>query len=111
MTELRRGQVVLAAERGDYTGKPRPMLIVQRTATLDASAGVTMCGFTTTVAATEPMRVAVLHLEGTGLSEPSMVMVDKVSTLRRERVREVIGELSDAKMREVDAALRRWLDL
>lgn len=109
MIELRRGDIILASDRGDYTGKLRPMLVVQRNSTLPHAAGVTACGMTTVIAATEPMRVAVLA--GNGVDEPSLIMIDKISTIRRERVRSVVGRLPAAKMQEVDRALRRWLDL
>jgi mRNA interferase MazF len=112
MTKLRRGAVVLATDKStDYGGKLRPMLVVQNDATLDISEGVTVCMFTTTMAETEPMRVAFQPAPANGLDQPSMLMIDKIATIRRHRVREVVGAAGAAKMREVDNALRRWLEL
>ncbi|GGE90937.1 type II toxin-antitoxin system PemK/MazF family toxin [Sphingomonas prati] len=111
MIELRRGQVVLVVEKGDYSGKLRPAVIVQRDSTLDVSDGVTLCGLTSKIAATEPMRVLLTPGNGVGIDAPSMVMADKILTLRRENVRAVVGMVPAPKMQEIEGALRRWLDL
>ena len=39
------------------------------------------------------------------------VMIDKILTLRRDSVRAVVGIVPAPKMRDIDAALRRWLGL
>jgi mRNA interferase MazF len=111
LPELRRGQIVLTAQKGDYSGKLRPAIIVQRDSTLSVSNGVTLCGLTSRIAATEPMRVLLIPDEGVGIDAPSMVMVDKILTLRRDGIQAVVGMAPASKMREIDAALRRWLDL
>jgi mRNA-degrading endonuclease toxin of MazEF toxin-antitoxin module len=36
-------------------------------------------------------------------------MVDKIQTLRRDRIRERIGAIGPAQMQGVEAALRLWL--
>lgn len=46
-----------------------------------------------------------------GNYRPSQIMVDKVVSVKAERVREKIGRLSDEQMDQLDAALKRWLDL
>lgn len=102
---------MLCVERGDYSGKLRPAVIVQRDSTLSESGGVTLCGLTSRIAATEPMRVLLTPGEGVGIDHPSMVMIDKILTIRRDGVRTVVGRVPPAKMVEIDAALRRWLDL
>jgi len=111
MNDLRRGQIVLVAEKGDYSGKLRPAVIVQRQSTLADSTGVTLCGLTSRIAATEPMRVLLTPGDGVGIDRPSMVMVDKILTIRRDSVKAVVGDVPPVKLREIEAALRRWLDL
>jgi mRNA-degrading endonuclease toxin of MazEF toxin-antitoxin module len=46
-----------------------------------------------------------------GLRSSSQIMVDKVSTLKIEKVRQKIGELTQEQIEELNKALRLWLDL
>ena len=43
---LRRGDVVFVAVKGPYTTKPRPVMVVQATETLDLMESVTVCPVT-----------------------------------------------------------------
>lgn len=107
---MKRGDVVLVVAKGDF-GKPRPAVVVQN----DLFRGldsVTFCPLTGELRDdAEAVRVRIKRRKGTGLEKDSDVMVDKVSTVRAERVRETIGRLSDDEMAEVADALRLWLDL
>jgi mRNA-degrading endonuclease toxin of MazEF toxin-antitoxin module len=46
-----------------------------------------------------------------GLERRSQVMVDKIRTLRRDRIRERIGRIGLAQMQAVESAQRLWLRL
>ncbi len=107
---LHRGDVVLAAATGDY-GKPRPALVVQSDLFNETHASVTVCPITSTLVEAPLFRVAVRPARGNGLLKPSQVMVDKVQTLRRERIARQVGALTGDQMQAVDAALRLWLRL
>ena len=56
-------------------------------------------------------RIPIKPLKRNGLNLISHVMVDKVQTVRRDRIKSVIGAASLAEMRAVDVALRRWISL
>ena len=56
-------------------------------------------------------RIMIAPEKNNGLNEPSEVMVDKVSSLRRERIARSIGRLSASDMRAIDDSLRGWLAL
>lgn len=111
MTELSRGAVVLFAEKGDYTAKPRPGVVVQHHATLADSPSITLCGISTVAVPGASTRIGIDPDPTNGLRDLSFVMVDKVSTIRRSRIRSVVGRLDGSQMAQVDIALRRWLDL
>lgn len=111
MIELARGAIVLFAERGDYTSKPRPGVIVQRDATLSDAPSVTLCGVTTQAIGANAARIVLMPSDENGLLKPCYVMIDKVASIRRDRIRERVGLLHAEYMREIDIALRRWLDL
>jgi mRNA interferase MazF len=108
--EIRRGDVVVCAMRGDL-GKPRPAVVVQSDLFNPTHATVTLCPLTSDLKDAPLVRLAVSPSKANGLKKPSQVMIDKLSTLPRQRIRQVVGSLSSDQMRSVDAALRLWLAL
>lgn len=110
-TELRRGSVVLFGERGEYTGKLRPGVVVQREATLADAPSITLCGITSLAVPGNAARVPLSPSPANGLDKPCWVMVDKLSSISRGRVRSILGALDEHDLKQVDVALRRWLDL
>ena len=107
---MKRGSVVIAAQRGDSTGKPRPWLVIQRGAFLLEGATVTVCMMSAGTEGGE-FRVAVSPTVTNGLEAPSIVQADKVTTMRWNAIDRVIGELDSTTMNRLDEALRLWLDL
>lgn len=105
-----RGDLVTAVVPGDF-GKPRPVVIVQASAFVEFHASVTVCPLTTHLTGLRLFRIMVAPDKQNGLSEPSEIMVDKLNSLRRERIGSSIGHLSALDLRAVDDALRRWLAL
>jgi mRNA interferase MazF len=105
-----RGEVVTAVVPGDF-GKPRPVVIVQADAFVEYHASVTVCPLTTHLTGLRLFRIMVAPDKRNGLNEASEVMVDKLNSLRRERIGSSIGRLSALDLRAVDEALRRWLTL
>jgi len=80
-----------------YAGKPRPVLIIQDDV-FDKTGSVTVCPLTTDTVDAPLLRI---HLEpdsANGLSVPSRIMVDKVTTMPRAKLGERIGRLSDTDM-------------
>ncbi|HKO10010.1 MAG TPA: type II toxin-antitoxin system PemK/MazF family toxin [Alphaproteobacteria bacterium] len=107
---MRRGDVVLAATPGDY-GKPRPAVVTQSDIFNETHPSVVMCPLTTFRVEAPLFRITVEPTEGNGLRQSSQVMVDKITTLRRDRLRSTIGRLDQETMRRVDRALAVFLGL
>lgn len=105
-----RGDVVLVVASGDY-GKPRPAVIVQSDLFNDTHASLTVCPVTSSLVDAPLFRVALKPTRANGLTRNSQVMVDKIQTLRRDRIRERVGAIGPSPMAGVDAALRLWLRL
>lgn len=63
---MRRGEIYTAAARGTYTGKPRPVVIVQDDR-FDATASVSVCPLTTSPIEAPLARIAVELSPTTGL--------------------------------------------
>ena len=101
---MRRGDIYLAAVRGAYTGKPRPVVIVQDDR-FDATASVTVCPLTTNPVEAPLTRIAVEPTAATGVEQPSSIMVDKITTMPRGNVRDRLGRITDADVVRLDRAL------
>ena len=107
---MRRGDIFVAAARGAYTGKPRPIVIVQDDR-FDATASVTICPMTTHPIDAPLLRIVVDATPVTGLDQPSHIMVDKVTTMPRANLRDRLGHLTDDDLVRLDRALIVFLGL
>ena len=94
---MRRGEVWTASGGKHYAGKPRPVLIIQDDA-FDSTASVTVCPLTTDTVDAPLLRIPLEPDSANGLSTPSRVMVDKVTTMPRAKLGERIGRLADTDM-------------
>jgi mRNA interferase MazF len=107
---VRRGDIYIAAARGTYTGKPRPVVIVQDDR-FDSTASVTVCPLTTDPVEAPLVRITVEPTDTTGIEKPSQIMVDKITTMPRVNVRDHLGQLVDADLVRLDRALLVFLGL
>ncbi|MFO1323166.1 MAG: type II toxin-antitoxin system PemK/MazF family toxin [Burkholderiales bacterium] len=107
---IQRGDIVLVVASGDF-GKPRPAVIVQSDLFNETHASVTVCPVTSLLVNAPLFRIPLRPSRANGLARASQVMVDKVQTLRRDRVRQRIGTAGSAAMAGVETALRLWLRL
>jgi mRNA interferase MazF len=106
--EMFRGDFVLVVGVGDYR-KPRPALVVQSDLYNGTHHSVTICLVTSTLVDAPLFRIPIKPLKRNGLSVASQVMVDKIQSARRDRIKDVIGSASQSELAAVDAALRGWL--
>ena len=106
---MTRGDIVVVATKGAYTGKPRPALVVQSDLFNATHASVTVCPITSDCIDAVLFRVPVPPGSRTGLQSPSQVMVDKVVSVPRLSVAKSIGRCDTTELDTVDDALRRWL--
>jgi mRNA interferase MazF len=107
---MQRGDIYTAVARGPYTGTPRPVVIVQDNR-FDAIASVTVCPLTTREVAAPLLRLEVPADELTGVTTPSWMMVDKITTMPRENLREHLGRLSDADLLALGRSIVVFLGL
>ena len=107
---MHRGQFVTVALQGDF-GKPRPALIVQSDAFADLP-NVLVCPVTTDIREDVDLtRITIQPTVDNGLRARSQVLVDKVTSVNRQKIGRVIGEIDTAGFAEVQLALRRIFDL
>ena len=107
---MKRGDLVVVAMPGDY-GKPRPALVVQSDLFNDTHASITVVPVTSTIVDTPLFRVTVEPSRRNGLRSVSQIMVDKVTSVRRQRVDQTIGRLEEDVMLRVSRALALWVGI
>jgi mRNA interferase MazF len=106
---VRRGDVVTISDRGgDFTGNPRPGVIVQSDlfGTLNS---VTLCPLTSSVLDAPATRL-LIEPSGT-LRTESRIAVDKNTTVRRDRIGPLIGRSSPEDVQRLNGAIVVFLGL
>jgi mRNA interferase MazF len=107
---MRRGEVWTAAGGPGYAGKPRPVVIVQDDR-FDATARITVCGFTTDPTDAPLVRLPIEPAAENGLAAPSRLMVDKIATVARGNLGRRVGRLADTDMLRLNRAMVIFLGL
>jgi len=107
---VRRGQLYTASARGAYTGKPRPVVILQDDR-FDATASITVCPLTTSALEAPLLRIPIEPSTLNGLDRPGYLMVDKITTMPRDNLREVLGRLGDDDILRLNRAVLVFLGL
>lgn len=108
---MKRGDIVVFATQGVYTGKPRPALVVQADLFNDSHESVTVRPITSTSLDAPLFRLPLPPGERTGLREALQLMVDKVASVPRAAIDKTVGRCLGDEMQAVDTALRLWLGL
>ena len=106
---MRRGDLVSVSLPGDF-GKPRPALVIQSDYFAD-HASVTVLPLTSRLRVAPLLRVTVDPDPANGLRAVSQVMIDKASTLLREKVQPAFGRLDADLMLQIDRVLALFLGI
>ena len=107
---MRRGEIWTVAGGGDYAGKARPAVILQDD-NFDGTASITICAFTTDPTEAPLFRLPIEPNEGNGLRSLSQLMVDKITTVSKEKIGERIGRLDDQDIVRLNRAVVVFLGL
>jgi mRNA interferase MazF len=107
---VRRGELWTAAGGKHYASKPRPVLVIQDDR-FDATDSITICPVTSDATEIPLLRVPLEVEQTTGLSQPSNIMVDKITTMPRSKLGEYIGAVSDTTMLTLSRALIVFLGI
>lgn len=101
---MRRAEIWTAAAGGGYAGKPRPVVIVQDDR-FAATNSVTVCVFTTDPTEAPLFRLRIEPDAMNGLQQACSLMVDKITTVPRIKLRQHVGRLSDEEMVRLGRAI------
>jgi mRNA interferase MazF len=107
---LKRGEIWSVAGGPDYTGKPRPIVILQDER-FNGLLSVTFCPFTTNPTPAPLFRLPVKPSEHNRLKEESSLMVDKITTVPKTKIGQKIGRLDDEDIVRLNRAILVFLGL
>jgi mRNA interferase MazF len=106
---MKRGEVWTVSGAG-YAGKPRPAVIVQDDR-FEPTASVTVCVFTTDETDAPLFRLVIMPSERNGLRSASRLMVDKLTTVARDKLGRRIGHLAAEDIVRLNRAIVVFLGL
>ena len=107
---MTRGDIWNVAAGKDYTGKPRPVVIVQDNS-FDATDSITICAFTSAETEAPLFRLVVQPNERNGLRTASRLMVDKITTVQKSTIGGQVGRLDAEDIVRINQAMLVFLGL
>ena len=107
---MKRGEIWSVAGGPDYTGKPRPIVILQDER-FNGLLSVTFCPFTTNPTPAPLFRLRVKPSEHNRLEEENRLMVDKITTVPKTKIGQKIGRLDDEDIVRLNRAILVFLGL
>jgi len=106
---MMRGALVTVAMQGDF-GKPRPALVIQADL-FSEHTSVTVLPITSTLVEAPLLRITLQPNSGNGLKKPSQVMVDKIMTVRRDKVGPAFGHIDADALVQIERCLALFLGI
>jgi mRNA interferase MazF len=107
---MRRGDIVVVADRvaGDFASKPRPAVVVQ-SERFNATGSLAVCPLTTVPADAPLLRLPVKAGPRNALRQDCWIVIEKLTCVRRERVRATPGRLTAEEIVALDRSLAVFL--
>jgi mRNA interferase MazF len=105
---LKRGEIWTVAGGKDNAGKPRPVVIVQDDR-FDKTNSITVCAFTTDPTDAPLFRLVVEASEDNGLRAVCRLMVDKITTVPKSKIRTRVGRLAAQDIVRLNRAILVFL--
>jgi mRNA interferase MazF len=105
---IERGNIVICALSGDY-GKPRPAVVIQSDLFNPTHHSITLCPITSHLIDAPLFRISLTPSDLTGITLTSQIMIDKVTTIKLEKITKKIGKISSEEMVKLNDALKLWL--
>ena len=107
---IERGDIIICALSGDY-GKPRPAVVIQSDLFNPTHASITVCPITSHLIEAPLFRLSLVSNKLTGLTSVSQIMIDKIVSIKSEKITQKIGKLSSNEILKLDDSLKLWLNL
>jgi mRNA interferase MazF len=104
---MKRGDIISIALQGDF-GKPRPALIIQSNQ-FNETMTVTVLLISSTLVDAPLIRLNVEPSNQNGLLKKSQIMVDKIMTVKRDKIGDILGSVEDKTLLEATRLLAVFL--
>lgn len=109
---MKRGDLVTVRQKGVYTSKPRPAVIVQTSVLIESATSILVCLLTGDPADDPPFyRVDVAPTAANGLEKASQIMADRPIPILVTNISHPFGELDQSTLAKLNTALALMLDL
>lgn len=106
---MRRGEIWIVGG-GIYAKKPRPALVIQDEL-FELSESVTVIPMTSQLNDAPLFRVRISATETTGIRSDSDVMIDKITTIKRNKVTDRVGRVSSSDLVSVERLILAHLGI
>lgn len=106
---MKRGEI-WTASAGGYAGKPRPVVVLQDDR-FDSTASVTIAAFTSDTTEAPLFRLVIEPSELNRLNSQSSLMIDKITTVPKQKIGKKLGRLGDEDLVRVNRAIAVFLGL
>lgn len=107
---MKRGEIWTVAGGKDYAGKPRPAVILHDDR-FDRTNSVTVCACTTDPTVAPLFRLPIAPSQANGLRAVCRLMVDKITTVPKTKIRARVGRLADEDMVRLNRAVLVFLGI
>ena len=107
---MKRGEIWMVSGGAPYARKPRPAVILQANR-FSETESVTLCPMTSHATSEYGIRPLVSPNAINGLDRPTYIMVDKISTVPRTRLGNLVGSLEDSTLEDLSRAATVFLGL
>jgi mRNA interferase MazF len=107
---MKRGEVWTSASAVDYGSKPLPVVIIQDDR-FNENDSITICPLTSDPVSASYFRIPVTPNDENGLLHPCRLMVDKITTVPRTKLRSHIGRLQDEDMVRLNRTIMVFLGI
>jgi mRNA interferase MazF len=104
-----RGDLLTVAVHGDF-GKHRPALVIQADQFSEHTT-VTVLPLSSSMVDAPLLRITVQPSTENGLRAPSQVMIDKATTIKREKAGSAFGRIETATLVEIERCLAVFLGI
>lgn len=106
---MSRGELVTVAMPGDF-GKPRPALVIQADR-FEHTGTTTILLISSTLVDAPLIRLTVQPTDANGLHKTSQVMIDKLMSVKRDRLGPAFGRIDDETMLSISRSLTVFLGI
>lgn len=106
---LQRGDIVTVALSGDY-GKPHPALVIQSNNFMEHTS-ITVLPITSTIVNAPLLRISLEPDDKNHLEKISQVMIDKIMTVKKEKIGKPVGSIQGKVLREIERNLILFLGI